>query len=100
MSPAARVLVRTVAALAGAIVLYWAYYNLSHLVLGTQKGYSHPQQFPMIPTIWFINIMLINHWFMDNWPGWKLVPATETVQVGKTDAGRRTTSGSDAQPAE
>jgi len=45
--------------------------------LGTQKGYSHPQQFPMIPTIWLINIMLINHWFMDNWPGWKKVNVPE-----------------------
>ena len=28
----------------------------------------------MIPMIWLINIFLINHWFMDGWPGWKLVP--------------------------
>jgi AAT family amino acid transporter len=40
-------------------------------VLGTQKGFSHPQQFPMIPTIWLINIWLINWWFMDGWPGWR-----------------------------
>jgi AAT family amino acid transporter len=32
----------------------------------------------MIPTIWLINIMLINHWFMDNWPGWKIAPQTST----------------------
>jgi AAT family amino acid transporter len=92
MSPASRVLVRTVASLAGAILLYWAYYNLSHLVLGTQRGYSHPQQFPMIPTIWFINLMLINHWFMDNWPGWKMVPAhasepTPAAKARPADAG-------------
>ena len=26
----------------------------------------------MIPMIWLINVMLINYWFMDGWPGWKL----------------------------
>jgi len=30
----------------------------------------------MIPTIWLINIWLAHHWFMDNWPGWKMVPKT------------------------
>jgi len=70
------VLVRTgIAAVAG-ILLYIVYYKFGHLVLGTQKGFSHPQQFPMIPTIWLINIWLVHHWFMDNWPGWKMVPKT------------------------
>ena len=32
----------------------------------------------MIPMIWLINVMLINHWFMDNWPGWRLSPETVT----------------------
>jgi AAT family amino acid transporter len=71
-------LIRTLIALVGGMAVYWLYYNISHLTLGTQKGYSHPQQFPMIPTIWLINLMLINHWFMDNWPGWKLVKESET----------------------
>jgi len=79
-SPTRRVAIRTGVTLLAAIALYWAYYNTSHLFLGTQKGFSHPQQFPMIPTIWFINIMLINHWFMDNWPGWKAVPVTRTAR--------------------
>jgi len=58
--------------------LYAVYYRFSHLFLGTQKGFSHPQQFPMIPMIWLINIWLINSWFMDNWPGWKLGMKTES----------------------
>ncbi|MBB4264926.1 hypothetical protein [Roseospira visakhapatnamensis] len=87
-SPTSRILIRTLVALLAAVVLYWLYYNTSHLFLGTQKGFSHPQQFPMIPTIWMINIMLINHWFMDNWPGWKIAPATRTVpgDAAKTGA--------------
>ena len=59
-----------------AVVLYVVYYKTSHLFLGTQKGFSHPQQFPMIPMIWLINIFLLNNWFMDGWPGWKAVPKT------------------------
>ena len=70
------VIIRTAMALGGGILLYYVYYKTAHLFLGTQKGFSHPQQFPMIPTIWLINIWLAHHWFMDNWPGWKMVPKT------------------------
>jgi AAT family amino acid transporter len=70
------VLIRTVLTLAGAIALYIVYYKTSHMFLGTQKGFSHPQQFPMIPMIWLVNIWLVHHWFMDNWPAWKMVPKT------------------------
>ena len=72
------VLLRNIITIIAAIILYYVYYKTAHLFLGTQKGFSHPQQFPMIPMIWLINIMLINHWFMDNWPGWKLSPEIET----------------------
>jgi AAT family amino acid transporter len=70
------VLARTAITLAAGVALYVVYYKTSHLFLGTQKGFSHPQQFPMIPTIWLIDIWLVHHWFMDNWPGWKMVPRT------------------------
>ena len=70
------VLIRTAITLFAASLLYIFYYKTSHLFLGTQKGFSHPQQFPMIPTIWLIDIWLAHHWFMDNWPGWKMVPKT------------------------
>jgi AAT family amino acid transporter len=70
------VLIRTAIAIVAGIALYLFYYRTSHLFLGTQKGFSHPQQFPMIPTIWLINIWLVHHWFMDNWPAWKAVPKT------------------------
>jgi AAT family amino acid transporter len=77
------ILIRTVVTIAAAILLYIVYYKTSHLFLGTQKGFSHPQQFPMIPMIWLINIFLINYWFMDGWPGWRLVPSTEAVKQTK-----------------
>ncbi len=71
------VCIRTIVTALLAVVVYVIYYKTSHLFLGTQKGFSHPQQFPMIPMIWLINIFLMNVWFMDGWPGWKAVPKTE-----------------------
>jgi AAT family amino acid transporter len=71
------VCIRTLLTAALAVLVYVVYYKTSHLFLGTQKGISHPQQFPMIPMIWLINIFLINVWFMDGWPGWKAVPKTQ-----------------------
>ena len=70
------VMIRTFLTLALSTVIYVVYYKTSHLFLGTQKGFSHPQQFPMIPMIWLINLFLVNIWFMDGWPGWKAVPKT------------------------
>ena len=40
----------------------------------------------MIPMIWFINVMLINYWFMDGWPGWKLAGKKEEAEeAGEED---------------
>ena len=75
------VFIRTVITVIAGMAFYVVYYATSHHLLGTQKGFSHPQQFPMIPTIWLIDIWLIHHWFMDNWPGWKLAPRTAEVTV-------------------
>ena len=78
------ILIRTAIMFIGGIALMICYYNISHLVLGTQKGISQPEQFPMIPTIWLINIMLIHHWYMDNWPAWRkevVTPASIPVKT-------------------
>lgn len=88
-SPVYNILIRTFIAIFGGMLVYWIYYNISHFVLGTQSGYSHPQQFPMIPTIWLINLMLLNHWFMDNWPGWKLVTAGQHAAAAEPEAVRQ-----------
>lgn len=80
------VLIRTGIAIVAGVLFYIFYYKTSHLFLGTQKGFSHPQQFPMIPTIWLINIWLVHHWFMDNWPAWKMVPKTaEEIEEDKKE---------------
>ena len=83
---AVNIFLRTIISMTVAIVLYYVYYQVSHFLLGTQKGFSHPQQFPMIPMIWFINVMLINYWFMDGWPGWRLAGKKEEAdEAGEED---------------
>ena len=67
------VFLRTMISMAIGATVYFFYYRYAHLLLGTQKGLSHPQQFPMI---WLINIFLVNMWFMDGWPGWRALPKT------------------------
>lgn len=61
-------LIRVTITLVGAAILHYGYYAWSPALLGTQAGYSHPQQFPMAPVILFINVMLYHNWFMDGWP--------------------------------
>lgn len=84
-SKVVNIFLRTIVTVLAAIALYYVYYKTAHLFLGTQKGFSHPQQFPMIPLIWFINVMLINYWFMDGWPGWRLAKAGEVVKVHRVE---------------
>lgn len=72
------ILIRSLIVTLGGIAVYCLYYRYAHFVLGTQKGFSHPQQFPMIPMIWLIDIWLINWWFMDGWPGWRREFKTST----------------------
>lgn len=43
------VLIRSTIVLLGGVAIYCLYYKYGHFFLGTQKGFSHPQQFPMIP---------------------------------------------------
>ncbi len=80
------VLVRTALVAVFGIIITCLYYMYAHDFLGTQKGFSHPQQFPMIPMIWLIDIWLINHWFMDNWPGWRLEKKTKEEIVAEEQA--------------
>ena len=79
---------RTLIVAVGGVLLMTLYYNISHLALGTQRGVSQPEQFPMIPTLWLINIMLLHHWYMDNWPAWRVTSARTAIEASrKPDAG-------------
>ena len=60
-------------------IFHFLYYKFSPALLGTQAGYSHPQQFPMAPGILFICTMLFHNWFMDFWPGKQLVATKDAM---------------------
>lgn len=82
-SPAVNIAIRCLIVLVGTIIFHQLYYKFSPPLLGTQPGYSHPQQFPMAPVILLINMMLYHNWFMDLWPGKKLAP----VPIQEKEAG-------------
>lgn len=71
-APSVNIAVRCLIILVSAAVLHYLYYKFSPPLLGTQPGYSHPQQFPMAPVILWVTIMLYHNWFMDLYPGKKL----------------------------
>lgn len=71
-SPSVNIAIRFFIVVAGSIIFHILYYRYSPAILGTQPGYSHPQQFPMAPVIFYIDMMLYHYWFMDLFPGKKL----------------------------
>jgi AAT family amino acid transporter len=70
---------RLIIIIAVTFVFHAVYYKVSPALLGTQTGYSHPQQFPMAPGILFICTMLFHNWFMDLWPGKKFIGTKEII---------------------
>ncbi len=72
-SPSINIALRWLIIIIGAALFHQFYYKFSPPILGTQPGFSHPQQFPMAPGILWINFMLFHNWFMDLFPGKKLV---------------------------
>lgn len=72
-NPAVNIAIRLLIILVTTAVFHQIYYKFSPPILGTQPGYSHPQQFPMAPVIMWITCMLYHNWFMDLFPGRKLV---------------------------
>lgn len=78
-TPAVNIAVRCLIILVTTAIMHYIYYKFSPPLLGTQAGYSHPQQFPMAPIILLINIMLYHNWFMDLFPGKKLAAREEAL---------------------
>lgn len=61
--------VRTVAAVAGAVVLYLFYYSdLSTLLLGKVPGVGQPEDTPLVWTLLFLAVVLIQLEFFQGWP--------------------------------
>jgi AAT family amino acid transporter len=76
------ILVRLLVIFLVSVGFHYIYYAASPALLGTQAGYSHPQQFPMAPVILWIVVMLYHNWFMDGWPGKSIQPVEQKVSGG------------------
>ena len=67
------ILFRTLIIAGTTLVFYILYYKYSPLLLGTQKGYSDPQQFPLVVISLLVSLLLAHHWYFDRWPGEKAI---------------------------
>lgn len=83
------ILIRTLIVGVGAFLLYLLYYAVSPKVLGTQVGYSHPQQFPLAPLSILIAFLLAHNWYFDRWPGDRLVRDAAEADPTSETAGQR-----------
>jgi hypothetical protein len=67
-----RALVRTLIALAGGMLLYWFYYSpLATFFLAKVPGVAQPGDTPLVFTILFLCVVLIQRDFFFNWPLWR-----------------------------
>ena len=67
-----RGIMKTVIAVAVGLLFAWAYYKWAPLLLGVTRGVSHPSENAAAFLIMVINLLMIQDYFMDGWPGYKL----------------------------
>ena len=67
-----RGIVKTVVAIVVGLLFAWAYYNWGPALLGVAEGVSHPSENASAFLILIINILMIQDFFMDRWPGYRL----------------------------
>ena len=64
-----RGLIRTIIGVAGGMLIYWFYYSsLSRVVLGKVPGWAQPGDSPLVWTLLFLTVVLIQGEFFHNWP--------------------------------
>jgi amino acid transporter, AAT family len=67
-----RGLVKTIIAIVGGLLFAWAYYSWGPVLLGVCEGVSHPSENAAAFLILVINLIMIQDYFMDRWPGYRL----------------------------
>ncbi len=75
-----RSITKTVVALVGGLAFAWAYYAWGPTLLGVCEGVSHPSENAAAFLIMVINLIMIQDYFMDRWPGYRLKKASPTEQ--------------------
>ena len=64
-----RAVVRSIIGLAGGLLIYWFYYSsLSNFFLGKVQGWAQPDDKPLVWTLLFLAVVLIQGNFFHNWP--------------------------------
>jgi AAT family amino acid transporter len=64
-----RAVIRSVIGLAGGLLVYWFYYSsLSNFFLGKVEGWAQPDDQPLVWTLLFLSVVLIQSEFFHNWP--------------------------------
>ncbi len=64
-----RCILRTIIALAGGMLIYWFYFSpLATFFLAKVEGFAQPADTPLVWTLLFLSIVMIQSDFFDGWP--------------------------------
>ena len=69
----AKGLIKTGITLAAGLLFAWAYYMWAPVILGVVPGISHPSENASAFLLLIMNLVLIQFYFMDGWPGYRLM---------------------------
>ena len=65
----ARCIIRSLIAFAGGMLIYWFYYSpLATFFLARVEGFAQPDDKPLVWTLLFLSIVLIQSEFFNGWP--------------------------------
>jgi hypothetical protein len=72
MNAVVRSIIKTIVAVVVGLLFAWAYYAWGPALLGVCEGVSHPSENAAAFLIMVINLIMIQDYFMDRWPGYRL----------------------------
>jgi len=72
MNAVVRSIIKTVVALVVGLLFAWAYYTFGPALLGVCEGVSHPSENAAAFLIMVVNLIMIQDYYMDGWPGYRL----------------------------
>jgi hypothetical protein len=72
MNAVLRSIIKTIIAVVAGLLLAWGYYTWGPTILGVCEGVSHPSENAAAFLIMCVNLIMIQDYFMDRWPGYRL----------------------------
>jgi hypothetical protein len=72
MNAVVRSIIKTIVAVVVGLLFAWAYYAWGPALLGVCEGVSHPSENAAAFLIMVVNLIMIQDYFMDRWPGYRL----------------------------